>query len=76
VIAIVLEFLKVNKKLKTLAAAARVNHGIYDLAIPRLYETIEVTGDNQDWLAYGCSDYHKTLGKSECPIAPAHFTGS
>jgi hypothetical protein len=38
--------------MRTLAASARVNQAFYDIAIPKLYETITVTATNQEHLVY------------------------
>ena len=41
--------------LKTLARFVQLNQACYDLAIPKLYETVIVTKDNQEDLTYGMS---------------------
>jgi len=55
IIDVILECVKENGHLKSLASIARTNHNMYDIAIPKLYETITIKEDkkNQRRLAYG-----------------------
>ena len=58
----ILEVLKVEEEFKTLTSVARVNHTMYDIAIPKIYETVifsETVGkgkkgkNNHAMIAYG-----------------------
>jgi hypothetical protein len=50
---VILEYIKEDGQLESLAAIARANQAMYDIAIPKLYETITVKACNQDRLDYG-----------------------
>lgn len=54
-----MEYLKNSNQMRTLATAARVNQAFYDMAIPKLYETITVTADNQEALVHGLASESK-----------------
>jgi hypothetical protein len=49
----ILEFLKLDDDLPSLAAVVRANKNMYNLAIPKLYETVTVTERNQYNIGYG-----------------------
>jgi len=57
----ILEILKEEMKFKTLASVARVNHTMYDIAVPKIYETVVFKGtseqgmNNHAMIAYGHS---------------------
>lgn len=52
----ILSFLKANNDLSALTAVARANRTMYDLAIPKLYETVTMTERNEDQIEYGTSN--------------------
>jgi len=51
----IIEHLKKDEQYKTLASIARCSQGLFELAIPKMYETITVTKYNQNRLVYGHS---------------------
>lgn len=55
VMGLVIDYLKKDERYKTLASIAQTSHGLYQLATPKLYETITVTKENQESLVYGHS---------------------
>jgi len=55
VIASILDILAGDQAMHTLAILASSNKMMYDLAIPRLYDTIRITDTNQDKLLFGCT---------------------
>ena len=59
IIDVILNYVKGNGQLKSLASIARANHNMYDISIPKLYETITIKEDkeNQKQLAYGHSNW-------------------
>jgi hypothetical protein len=56
----ILGFLKADDDLSALAAVVRTNQSMYDLAIPKLYETVTISERNQDIIRYG----HTVDGRS------------
>lgn len=64
----IISHLKTDEQFETLAALAQVNHGVYDLAIPKLYETITIKDGNQEQLAYGLThrSYITKLACGKC----------
>ena len=73
----ILEVLKVEEELKTLTSVARVNHTMYDIAIPKIYETVifsETVGkgkkgkNNHAMVAYGHSSSTPGLGMSRFKV--------
>jgi hypothetical protein len=52
--------LQADNDLAALAAVARANQHMYDLAIPKLYETVTMTDWNEDQIGYGTSERLKT----------------
>ena len=59
IIDVILNYVKDNGHLKSLASIARTSHNMYDIAIPKLYETITIKEDkkNRRQLAYGHSNW-------------------
>jgi len=53
VIDLIIGHLKADDDLSTLAVAARANHCLYDLVIPRLYETVTINEENWRQVGYG-----------------------
>jgi len=51
----IISFLKANDNLPALAAVAQVNHKMYNLAIPRLYESVTINEHNKEHIKYGHS---------------------
>jgi hypothetical protein len=51
----VIGYLKKDEQYKALASIAQCSQGLYELAIPKLYETVTVTKENQEMLVYGHS---------------------
>ena len=51
----ILSFLEADDDLPALAAVARVNHDMYDLAIPKLYESVTINEENKELIKYGHS---------------------
>jgi len=74
----ILEILKVEEEFKTLTSVARANHTMYDIAIPKIYETVifsETVGkgkkgkkgkNNHAMIAYGHSPSSPHLGRLKC----------
>jgi hypothetical protein len=56
----ILGFLKADDDLPALAAVVRTNQHMYDLAIPKLYETVPINERNKDTIGYG----HTVDGRS------------
>ena len=52
-IEVIIEHIKVDGNFKTLAAIARANHNMYNIVIPKLYETVTVKANNERCVAYG-----------------------
>lgn len=61
----IISHLKTDEQFETLASLAQVNHSVYDLAIPRLYETITIKDGNQEQLAYGLT-HRSYITKMAC----------
>jgi hypothetical protein len=59
----ILDITKANSDLPGLAAVARANRQMYDLAIEKLYETITMTEWNEDQIAYGTSKVYSMWGE-------------
>jgi hypothetical protein len=59
IIDVILDISKANKDLSGLAAVARANRQMYDLAIEKLYETITMTEWNENQIAYGTKPYSR-----------------
>ena len=57
----IISFLKANDDLPALAAMVRVNHDMYDLAIPKLYESVTINRRNKQ---------HVGFGHSPLPLSP------
>jgi hypothetical protein len=57
-IEVIVEHIKEDGNLKTLAAIARASQHMYDIVIPKLYETVKVTAKNEKYVAYGHSHCH------------------
>ena len=51
----VIGYLKKDEQYRTLASIAQCSKDLYEFAIPKLYETITVTKENQEMLVYGHS---------------------
>lgn len=51
----IVSFLKANDDLPALAAMVRVNQDIYDLAIPKLYESVTINERNKQHIEFGHS---------------------
>jgi len=73
----ILEILKVEEEFKTLTSVARVNHTMYDIAIPKIYETVmfsETVGkgkkgkNNHAMIACGHSHSASRPGRSKRDI--------
>jgi len=52
-IEIIVEHIKVDENFKTLAAIARASRNMYNIVIPKLYETVTVKAKNEKYVAYG-----------------------
>jgi hypothetical protein len=52
-IEVIVEHIKVDGNFKTLAAIARASQNMYNIVIPKLYETVTVTAKNEKYVAYG-----------------------
>jgi hypothetical protein len=63
----VIGYLKKDERYKTLASIAQCSQGLFELATPKLYETITVTRENQEMLVYGHSLASPDSGK---PLRP------
>jgi hypothetical protein len=61
----IISFLKADDDLPALAAVAQVNHDMYNLAIPKLYESVTINKDNKEHIKYG----HSSL-----PLEPPNGT--
>jgi hypothetical protein len=59
----VIGYLKKDEQYKTLASIAQYSQGLFELATPKLYETITVTKENQEMLVYGHSIASPDSGK-------------
>jgi hypothetical protein len=53
----IISFLKADDNLPALAVVARVNHDMYDLVIPKLYESVTINEDNKQHINYGHSPW-------------------
>lgn len=53
----IISFLKADDDLPALATVARVNHNMYDLAIPKLYESVTINEKNKQQIKYGHSPW-------------------
>jgi hypothetical protein len=53
IIALILDNLVANEQFRTLATIARCNMPIYDLVIPKLYNTIRISRNNRNGLFVG-----------------------
>jgi hypothetical protein len=49
----ILEILKIEEEFNTLTLVARASHNMYDIAIPRIYETVVVNEKNRSTVGYG-----------------------
>jgi len=49
----ILEDLKMNSEFKALTSAARASKTMYDIAIPKIYETVVVNERNRSTIGYG-----------------------
>ena len=49
----ILEMLRKDGEFKALAAAARASKTMYDIAIPKIYETVVVNERNRSTIGYG-----------------------
>lgn len=67
IIDVILECVKDNGHLQSLASIAWANHNMYDIAIPKLYETVTIKKDkeNQKQLAYGHLNWFTSRESSE-----------
>jgi hypothetical protein len=56
----IIDYLKDSQSLETLATCSQASHSMYELVIPKLYETVEIKAYNQAALAYGHSTPSET----------------
>jgi hypothetical protein len=49
----ILEIIKREEDFKTLCSAARVNKAMYDIVVPKIYETVVINEKNKDIVGYG-----------------------
>jgi hypothetical protein len=49
----ILEILKIEEEFNTLTSVARASHNMYNIAIPKIYETVVVNEKNRSTVGYG-----------------------
>jgi hypothetical protein len=57
----ILTVLKVDKDFSTLCSVAQASRNMYNIAIPKIYETVVFNKDNQGKIGYGHGESSKRL---------------